>query len=56
MLDNGFEWKQGEERCTETDSICAAYKLPPQADFLIASSSVEGYVSWRNSDTGSWFI
>jgi len=34
----------------------ASYKIPTQADFLIANSSVEGYVSWRDSDTGSWFI
>jgi len=40
--DKGFEWKQGEERRMETDSIRAAYKIPTQADFLIANSSVEG--------------
>jgi len=41
-LDPGVTLKQGIERRTETDSIQAAYKIPTQADFLIAYSSVEG--------------
>jgi caspase-like apoptosis-related cysteine protease len=41
-LDPGVTVKQGTERRTETDSIHAAYKIPTQADFLIAYSSVEG--------------
>jgi len=41
-LDPGVTLKQGKERCTETDSIQAAYKIPIQADFLIAYSCVEG--------------
>jgi len=40
--DPGVTLKQKEERHTETDSIQAAYKIPTQADFLIAYSSVEG--------------
>merc|ERR1712192_91723 len=31
-------------------------KLPNHADFLIARSTVPGYVSWRNPDKGSPFI
>ncbi|KAH3863378.1 caspase-3-like [Dreissena polymorpha] len=32
------------------------YKIPSEADFLIAYSVVPGYFSWRNSTNGSWFI
>ena len=31
-------------------------KIPMEADFLIAYSTVAGYYSWRNSQNGSWFI
>jgi len=31
-------------------------KLPMEADFLFAYSTVSGYFSWRNSTNGSWFI
>jgi len=31
-------------------------KIPIEADFLIAYSTVAGYYSWRNSLNGSWFI
>ncbi|XP_074660084.1 uncharacterized protein LOC141912658 [Tubulanus polymorphus] len=31
-------------------------QIPTEADFLIASATVPGYVSWRNTQTGSWFI
>ncbi|CAF0709543.1 unnamed protein product [Brachionus calyciflorus] len=31
-------------------------KIPMEADFLIAYSTVSGYFSWRNSANGSWFI
>lgn len=30
--------------------------LPAQADMLIAYATTPGYVSWRNSEAGSWFI
>ena len=30
--------------------------LPAQADMLIAYATTPGYVSWRNSEHGSWFI
>ncbi|KAH3830356.1 caspase-3-like isoform X1 [Dreissena polymorpha] len=35
-----------------SDSI----KLPVEADFLFAYSTVPGYYSWRNGTNGSWFI
>lgn len=31
-------------------------KIPIEADFLIAYSTISGYYSWRNSINGSWFI
>lgn len=32
------------------------YRVPESADFLIAYSTVSGYVSWRNKEKGSYFI
>ncbi|KAH8417532.1 hypothetical protein KR222_001570, partial [Zaprionus bogoriensis] len=32
------------------------YRIPLHPDFLIAYSSVPGYISWRNRSRGSWFI
>ncbi|XP_046376831.1 caspase-3-like isoform X1 [Haliotis rufescens] len=32
------------------------YRIPTEADFLMAYSVVPGYFSWRNSSRGSWFI
>lgn len=31
-------------------------KIPMEADFLIAYSTIAGFYSWRNSANGSWFI
>ncbi|XP_055346874.1 caspase-3-like [Paramacrobiotus metropolitanus] len=31
-------------------------RLPSEADFLFAYSTVPGYYSWRNTDNGSWYI
>jgi len=31
-------------------------KIPMEADFLLAYSTIAGYYSWRNSTNGSWFI
>ena len=30
--------------------------LPTEADYIIAYATLPGYVSWRNSEYGSWFI
>ncbi|XP_065185519.1 caspase-3-like isoform X1 [Sycon ciliatum] len=38
----------------ETDGHLGS--LPVEADMLIAYATVPGYVSWRNSERGSWFI
>ncbi|XP_046326046.2 caspase-3-like [Haliotis rufescens] len=46
----------------ETDSCCgdmeddATVFVPNEADFLIARSTVDGYVSYRDSTKGSYFI
>lgn len=32
------------------------YKIPNQADLLIAQSTLPGFVSWRDEYSGSWFI
>jgi hypothetical protein len=34
----------------------AGPKLPSQSDMLLAYATVPGFVSWRNSERGSWFI
>ncbi|XP_005936811.1 caspase-3a [Haplochromis burtoni] len=40
----------------ETDSETDGVKIPVEADFLYAFSTAPGYYSWRNTQTGSWFI
>ena len=30
--------------------------LPTEADYIVAYATLPGYVSWRNSEYGSWFI
>lgn len=41
----------------ETDSVLQKnYKIPAHADFLIAYSTVEGFLSHRDISKGSWFI
>ena len=42
----------------DEEEVDAGYKqaLPTEADFLLAYATVPGYVSWRNSEYGSWFI
>jgi len=44
--DPGVTLKQGTEGLTETDVTTEAYKIPIQADFLIADS----YVQWRTQE------
>ena len=42
------------EGVDETDAKMSA--LPVEADMLLAYATVPGYVSWRNSERGSWFV
>lgn len=54
QFDGGFMMES--RRRTQTDGMASkSYKLPNNSDFLIAHSTVPGYVSWRGSK-GSWFI
>ncbi|XP_051750962.1 caspase-22 isoform X2 [Ctenopharyngodon idella] len=38
------------------DSGSVSYSIAKDSDFLIAMSTVEGYMSIRNKNSGSWFI
>uniref|UniRef100_A0A8C5LJG3 Caspase-3 n=1 Tax=Leptobrachium leishanense TaxID=445787 RepID=A0A8C5LJG3_9ANUR len=49
-LDSGVETDSGSEQPSET------YRIPVEADFLYAYSTVPGYYSWRNTMNGSWFV
>lgn len=49
-LDPGVETDSGSGSSEET------YRIPVEADFLYAYSTVPGYYSWRNTMNGSWFI
>ncbi|KAL0176370.1 hypothetical protein M9458_028700, partial [Cirrhinus mrigala] len=40
----------------ECDSDGGKQKIPVEADFLYAYSTLQGYYSWRNVANGSWFI
>lgn len=42
----------------ETDSFPdeGAVRIPVEADFLYCYSTAPGYYSWRNTQTGSWFM
>nr|XP_033325090.1 caspase-1-like isoform X1 [Megalopta genalis] len=50
-LDNGVEMKVVHE----TDSA-DVYRIPTHADIMVAYSTFDGFYSWRNPDSGSWFI
>lgn len=46
-----------DQHVDETDGPSGqTIKLPVEADFLFAYSTVPGYFSWRNGANGSWFI
>ena len=40
----------------ETDGGGYNQALPDEADFILAYATTPGYVSWRNSAFGTWFI
>ncbi|XP_063776787.1 caspase-3 isoform X2 [Pseudophryne corroboree] len=50
-LDPGVETDSGSDSSHEE-----TYKIPVEADFLYAYSTVPGFYSWRNTINGSWFI
>lgn len=49
-LDAGIEATDAESEPPKTN------RIPLEADFLYAYSTVPGYFSWRNSSKGSWFV
>lgn len=51
-LDDGIQADSGP--MNDTDASPRA-KIPVEADFLFAYSTVPGYYSWRNPGSGSWF-
>ncbi|PSN37232.1 hypothetical protein C0J52_12659 [Blattella germanica] len=56
-VDAGTLLKQRKHlKKVEHDSSPESYKIPTHADFLIAYSTAEGFYSFRNLDTGTWFI
>ncbi|KAM9618155.1 caspase-7 isoform 1-T3 [Trichechus inunguis] len=52
-LDDGIQADSGSVSDTDANP---QYKIPVEADFLFAYSTVPGYYSWRNSGRGSWFV
>lgn len=38
------------------DGVAAYLRIPTYADFLIAHSTIPGFIAVRNTDRGSWFI
>ena len=40
----------------ETDAISRGNVIASQSDMFVAYATVPGYVSWRNSMNGSWFM
>ncbi|KAM4852358.1 caspase-7 isoform 2-T7 [Thomomys bottae] len=52
-LDDGIQADSGPIDDTDANP---RYKIPVEADFLFAYSTVPGYYSWRNPGRGSWFV
>ncbi|XP_065096305.1 caspase-8-like [Paramisgurnus dabryanus] len=46
----------GEELELEVDAEGFDVSIPADSDFLIARSTTDGHYSYRNAETGSWFI
>ncbi|XP_049710630.1 caspase-7 isoform X2 [Elephas maximus indicus] len=52
-LDDGIQADSGSVSDTDANP---RHKIPVEADFLFAYSTVPGYYSWRNPGRGSWFV
>ncbi|XP_020928977.1 caspase-7 isoform X1 [Sus scrofa] len=52
-LDDGIQADSGPINDTDANP---RYKIPVEADFLFAYSTVPGYYSWRSPGSGSWFV
>ncbi|XP_026526250.1 caspase-7 [Notechis scutatus] len=55
-FDDGIQTDSGSSNDTLEMDANPRYKIPVEADFLYAYSTVPGYYSWRNSGRGSWFV
>ncbi|OAD61883.1 Caspase [Eufriesea mexicana] len=51
----GTRVDNGVQMYYETDAM-ATFSLPSYADIMVAYSTYDGFYSFRNPDTGSWFI
>ncbi|CAK8679348.1 unnamed protein product [Clavelina lepadiformis] len=54
--DSGVELDAMSPNVDVVDGMPSPIKLPSQADFMIACATIPGYMSWRNTKRGSWFI
>ncbi|XP_011880446.1 PREDICTED: caspase-1-like [Vollenhovia emeryi] len=52
----GVRLDKGVKIIHETDSKGTTYSIPAYADIMVAYSTYDGFYSWRNPDSGSWFI
>lgn len=52
-LDDGIQADSGPISDMDENT---RYKIPVEADFLYAYSTVPGYYSWRSPGSGSWFV
>ena len=52
----GSEYMEGNDVIDGGMGKMKQISIPIEADFLFAYSTARGFYSWRNSQTGSWFI
>ncbi|KAM9327112.1 caspase-7 isoform 2-T2 [Gastrophryne carolinensis] len=55
-FDEGIQTDSGPANDSLETDANPRYKIPVEADFLFAYSTVPGYYSWRNPGRGSWFV
>ncbi|PWA21617.1 hypothetical protein CCH79_00003038 [Gambusia affinis] len=55
-FDDGVQTDSGPPNDTMETDANPRHKIPVEADFLFAYSTVPGYYSWRNPGRGSWFV
>ncbi|XP_069467955.1 caspase-7-like isoform X3 [Ambystoma mexicanum] len=55
-FDEGIQTDSGPTNYSLETDANPRYKIPVEADFLFAYSTVPGYYSWRNPGRGSWFV
>nr|WJJ61468.1 caspase 7 [Andrias davidianus] len=55
-FDEGIQTDSGPANDSLETDANPQYKIPVEADFLFAYSTVPGYFPWRNPGRGSWFV